>query len=301
MKKTKLKPTGVILDDSHRYWAAGKELHGITGLIKRHVFPDMYEGVSEKVLDAKKEYGTMVHEALEVFDEFGTRSEEFATEVNAYEVMKSLNNVEVLQSEYIVTDYERYATPIDKVIMKDGRLAIADVKTTYTLNKKYVSWQLSICKYLFGLVNPKLKIEGLYAIHVKDGMVRLVEVEEVPAEDVQRLLEADARGEVATFDNKVTIAIDEKKALALIGKIAANLAKKQEIEESIERFETQLKAMCEGLPTFKIDNDMFTLTKTADYERMSFDSKMFAEEHPALFEQYKKKTLVKGGIKYKLK
>ena len=59
--------------------------------------------------------------------------------------------------------------------------------------------------------------------------------------------------------------------------------------------------MCEGLPTFKIDNDMFTLTKTADYERMSFDSKMFAEEHPALFEQYKKKTLVKGGIKYKLK
>ena len=92
-----------------------------------------------------------------------------------------------------------------------------------------------------------------------------------------------------------------RSALTLIGKIAANLAKKQEIEESIERFETQLKAMCEGLPTFKIDNDMFTLTKTADYERMSFDSKMFAEEHPALFEQYKKKTLIKGGIKYKLK
>ena len=137
-----------------------------------------------------------------------------------------------------------------------------------------------------------MKIEGLYAIHVKDGTVRLVEVEEVPAEDVQRLLEADARGEVATFDNKVTIAIDEKKALALIGKIAAKLAKKQEIEESIERFETELKAMCKGLPAFKIDNDMFTLTKTADYERMNFDSKMFAEEHPALFEQYKKKTLV---------
>ena len=69
MKKMKLKQTGVILDDSHRYWAEGKELHGITGLIKRHVFPDMYEGVPEKILDTKKEYGTMVHEALEVFEE----------------------------------------------------------------------------------------------------------------------------------------------------------------------------------------------------------------------------------------
>ena len=60
MKNIKLNPTGVILDDTHRYWAEGKELHGITGLIKRHVFPDMYEGVLEKVLDAKKKYGTMV-------------------------------------------------------------------------------------------------------------------------------------------------------------------------------------------------------------------------------------------------
>ena len=29
----------------------------------------MYEGVPEKILDTKKEYGTMVHEALEVFEE----------------------------------------------------------------------------------------------------------------------------------------------------------------------------------------------------------------------------------------
>ncbi len=57
--------------------------------------------------------------------------------------------------------------PIDKVILKADGLAIADVKTNTTLNK-VCELAISICKYLFGLVNPKLKDRGA-VYHTRKG------------------------------------------------------------------------------------------------------------------------------------
>ena len=75
----------------------------------------------------------------------------------------------VLASEYIVTDFEHFASPIDKVVEINNEVCLVDVKTTAALDYEYLSWQLSVYKYLFGLVNPDVKIGGLGAIWIRDG------------------------------------------------------------------------------------------------------------------------------------
>ena len=65
-------------------------------------------------------------------------------EVKWYAEMKENEGFEVIDSEYLVTDGTHFASAIDKVIRRNGKVCLGDVKTTYELDKDYISWQLSI-------------------------------------------------------------------------------------------------------------------------------------------------------------
>lgn len=54
--------------EEHRYFLNGKELQGITVLLHKHVFPQMYADIPQFVLDRAAERGTMVHESIELYD-----------------------------------------------------------------------------------------------------------------------------------------------------------------------------------------------------------------------------------------
>ena len=64
-----LQDSGVSFDaEAHRYFLNGKELSGITGLLHKYVFPDMYHDIPQWMLDRAAERGTMVHESIELLD-----------------------------------------------------------------------------------------------------------------------------------------------------------------------------------------------------------------------------------------
>jgi len=180
-----LTPSGVSFDrETHTYTLDGKELSGITSVIKSRLFPDKYSDVPPQILERAAERGTMIHELVEIYDSIGSDSDN--QEVKEYgELTKGFK---FLASEFIVTDGMNYASGIDKVFEDGDKVILADIKTTYTLDREYTRWQLSIYKYLIERQCLGLEVSKCYAIWLKAGKSQLVELEPYSTELVEKLL-----------------------------------------------------------------------------------------------------------------
>ncbi len=294
-----LKDCGVILTEDHQYWMGDKRLFGITGIISRQLFPDKYKAVPEKILKAAAARGTKVHEDLEMYDMFGIAESEQAKQ---YADLKKEKKFEVIDNEYIVTDYTDFATPIDKLVrFKDtpiGVVDLADVKNTAVLDLKSLSWQLSICKYLFNIVNPDITVGKFYAIWTKNG-VSLHEIEEIPQEEVIELLNCEREGRQYIRKDVVTVA--DEKAIAVVRQMSDVLAEIAELQSKHDEFKRQLEEMFESYGVEKWDNELFSVTRVEGYTKETFDSKKLKEENLELYSNYTKQTKVKPTIRIKLK
>lgn len=292
-----LKKSGVIFNpENHTYWYGDKQLFGITGVIGRQLFQNKYSDVPEAMLRNKAERGTAIHEGCQLYDDFGIIDRE---EVQWYADMRDEIGFEVIENEYLVTDYEHYASGIDKVILLEGEVCLADVKTTYVLDEKYLSWQLSIYKYLFNLLNPEIEIKGLYAIWIKDG-AKFVQVNEIDQEEVKKLLECDKNGEQYTPVSIVPKEY-ESKALELVKKIAEIAEQIDTLSEMKKQYQSNIEELFEKFNITKWETDYFIITKRKDSVRENFDTKKFKEDHPELAKEYIKTSPIKGGIVTQLK
>lgn len=291
-----MRDSGVIFEPiAHTYEYNGKFLKGITGMISKHLFPSQYKDVPKYILDRAARRGTEIHERLITTDMF----DEVETEEQAdYLAMKQQYNINVLDSEYLVTDFEHFATAIDKVFKIGDDMYLGDVKTTYVLNKEYLSWQLSIGHYLFNLVNPDIEIKGYKAIWVKDG-VTLHDIEPIPMEEVKKLLNAEINGE--EYQNFNVATIESNKALMLIQQIEMIEAQAKEATKAKEDLRERLHKLFVSHGVDKWENDSFVISKVKPYKKPVFDKKRFEKDYPELDKEYTKQTNVKGSIRFKSK
>lgn len=283
----------VFESESHTYTLDGKELSGITSLLHRQLFKDMYAGVDENILKEKADYGTMVHQTCELVDHgFPAIIEEGVSYVN---LTKCYNLVHE-ESEYLVSDNETYASSIDKVYrVNEDTFDLADIKTTYNLNKEYVQWQLSIYAYLFELQNPGAKVGEVFAIWFKNKKAKKVALERIPSEKVQELLRCDAMG---IQYNPNSLAVIAAEAEQMIVDIESQLKSLEEQKNNIR--EGVMRAMVQaGIYSWK--GDKISITRKTASSRESFDKARFAKEHPELYKNYVKETLVGESIMIKIK
>ena len=288
-----LNDSGVVFIENPRgYWIGETHLEGLTGMIGRQLFPNKYAAVPEKILAKAAERGHRIHEEIQVYDMFGEISSE---EVKWYADMKESEQFDVLDSEYLVTDGTHFASAIDKVIVKDGKVCLADVKTTYELDKEYISWQLSIYKYLFELLNTDIKVDKLYAIWVRNG-ASLHEVNEIPQKDVIELLNCERQGR-----QYIKKEVDAIKAIEVAKQMSEVLVEIAELEAKRDAFKGQLEELFGQYGVDKLDNEYFTITRVDGFTKETFDGKKFKEEHPELAKDYVKQTEVKPSIRIKLK
>ena len=183
----------VFNQEYHTYSLNGITLNGITGLIKSQLFPNLYKNIPQYILDKAGERGTMVHESIELFDA-GFEPKVSTPELENYKRIKQENELTTITNEYIVTDKEHFASAIDLVLCKGEDIILADIKTTYTLDKEYVRWQLSIYAYLFELQNPDLKVSKLYALWLRDDKSEFAEVKRVEIDTIKGLLQCEIDG-----------------------------------------------------------------------------------------------------------
>src|SRR5690625_2716237 len=151
-----IKPNIKFNEDEHTYYNPQSDIYlsGITGMIKKHLFADMYKDVPQSILKKAAERGKLIHQQLEDCDNSGDISLPIQKQ---WRFCKGRNKIEIFHNEYLVSDEKFYATAIDKIGTWNGLNTLFDVKTTYALHEDYLSWQLSIGEYLLKKHNPKIK------------------------------------------------------------------------------------------------------------------------------------------------
>lgn len=292
----KLAKSDVIFDAAnHTYSYEGRQLSGITSLLHRQLFPDMYAGISQEVLQNAADRGTLVHQNCELADEgFDVDT----IEAINYLKLKAENNLAFEQSEYLVSDNEHYASCIDKVYREDDTtFSLGDIKTTYSLNKEYVTWQLSIYAYLFEKQNPGAKVSSIFAIWLRDEKAKLVRLERKSDEEVASLLSCDSQG-VQYNPKSESLPILAKEAEQMIVDIETQIKALEEQKDNLR--EGVMRAMVQaGLYSWK--GEKVSITRKTASTRKTFDTKRFEKEHPELYNQYVKETLTSEVLQIKIK
>lgn len=303
-----LKKSPVVFDDEqHRYFLGDKELMGITSTLIHRAFPKKYDGVDKEVLANAARMGHELHTKIEFYDNFifGTDSDidPFETfnddRIQGYARIKSTNGLTTIANEYTVSDEQHYASQIDIVFVdSNGDICLADLKTTYTLDKSSTGLQLSIYKRFFEMQNPELPVKHIYAIWLPNKDHSIAEIHElpvVPDETIDRLIDADLN------DNPFDI-------VESYGTLPERL---REVEDEVVRIEVEMK-LCKqrqeelkkGLYDLMEKNDIksFTgqkvkLTRVLPTKSESIDTKRLKEEHPDIYSQYTKTTERSGSLK----
>ncbi len=300
VNRIKLKKwSGSFIADEHRYFNKdGKELNGVTGILKRRIFMDSYSGVSQAVLDNAANRGHLIHSRLELYDNMGLGDD--MPEVQNYKRLCEENGLEHIASEYLVSDDENYASAIDKVFhakgLADNEVEISDVKTTYRFNREYVSWQLSVYAYFFELMNPKLRVARLSGLWIREdakrgSIAKYYPIERKPVEKIIELIMCDI--EDRPFNTSVLpsyIAENMDKLAFLKERIAALSAERDAIVSEI--FEHMKKDKSES-----IDSGLILFTRVKGSVRNTFDAKKFQEEHQDMYKEYLKTSETKETIK----
>lgn len=298
-----LMPCGVQFNEElHTYTYNGTEYSGITSIIKKYLFPDMYSDVSKSVLEAARKRGSIVHSELEMaFNGIPSDS----AEALAYIEIAKKNKFKQIAAEYLVCDYiNGVATMIDSVLqLKGNDVALVDYKTTATLNIEYLRWQLSIEKFLFECCNANINVAKLYAIHLpkpKDGVCegKLVEIEPLPTEYVTALLNA-YRDSAESFENPLTKMSDEFDELLeqykQIEELVADLkGAVKEYEATQSNIKEKIRDMMDDKGCKVIERDDVKVTRSADQVRKTFDLAVLQERCPKFPSKWIKEIENKG-------
>lgn len=299
LKKSKV----VFYPATHTYVTPdGRMLDGITGMISRQLFPSKYDGVDEETMRNAAERGSFIHLVCELVDSLNIEHE--SPEAMGYKELKDTYGLRHEESEYLVSDNVHFASCIDKVY-RDGEstFTLADIKTSYKLDKEYVRWQLSIYAYLFERQNPGAKVLHLYAIWLRGERHELVEVERIPDDVVVSLMEHEVGGE--QFTNPYAPSVTDT---SLPEKYAAMEDAIAEIDRQYKYWSEKKKELADGVK-FEMQNagvskwvgDRVSFTRKEDSEREDFDKKRFAADHPDLYKAYLIKTKVSGSVILKVK
>ena len=266
------------------------ELSGITGFIKKRVFPNKYKDIPQWRLDRAASNGTLIHESIELLDG-GFPPAEMSDELKSYQRIKKENNLTTLANEYIVTDKEHFASGIDLVLTNDKEeIILADIKTTSVLDKEYVSWQLSIYAYLFEMQNPSLKANKLFVIWLRGDKSEYAEVERIDTEIIKDLLQCEVDGTqfvnpLAKTDAEVPVEIKnaEYSVYTLVTQIKELNEKKKQLSEGL------LKLMQESdVKSYK--GQYITLSRKAAYTKKSIDNKKLEKKYPEVYAACMKET-----------
>lgn len=152
-------------NDTHTYLFEGIIVPSITQVM-RLKFRDMYASVRPEVLKASADHGTAVHKAIENWCKSQIPSD--LREVRNFQVLKDRNCFQVLGNEIpCVIKEPCVAGRIDLVLRdKEGRLALADIKTTASFEKEYVAYQLNLYKKGYEDTYGE-EIQALYCVHVR--------------------------------------------------------------------------------------------------------------------------------------
>lgn len=303
---SKLKQSPVLFnEEQHTYTLDGQSLSGITSIIHRYIFPDMYSGVSQAVLDKAAERGSRIHKNIELL-QAGVITPDDVEEIKPF--AEATKDIRFIASEYLVSDLQSVASSIDLVGEDDNGITLYDIKTTSVLNTEYLQWQLSIYARLFEQQNDGLQVVALNAIHIRDGKCEIVAVKRLPDDYVEALLSAHRNGDDTFLNPLHEMPAELKEMLAEYSEVEIALAELKAVQEPLDARKKELQEaiadMLREKGLTKLETETAKITLGKDIEREAFDLKAFRSSELFNAEQYGgfiKTTKVKGRVTITLK
>lgn len=286
----------------------------VTELLKKHGLSPSYDGVNKTIMRESAEKGKEVHKDLE--NVLNTAGYEPKTEQGKQFAGWVKENLDCGVGEQVL-GFERdgfilAGTADIMAISKKGKFIIADHKNTSKFHREYVSWQVSLLDYMARkLENEKingkvLKWKGaseFYCFHYdpKTGEMKVYELEKVPDEEIEKLLDCEINGEIyqrpvlvvdrelqAKFEQAENFLIEKekefKKAESTAKAIREELCKKME-EQGIKSWETS----------------NIKVTYVAPVDRITVDSKKLKDKYPVVYTECQKLSKTKASVRVTLK
>ena len=288
-------------EEQHRYFLGEKELSGITGTLIKKAFPDTYKGIPDSVLAKAAERGNVIHQNLELFDTICNSDVNIMPsvlpEVKDYNEMLISYGLHHVDSEYLVTDNENFASAIDKVLAdNEGNIYLADIKTTATLHYDNVSLQLSIYAKWFEEQNPDLKVKEIVCMWFKNGQSKFQPLPRVSDEQIDDLINAYLADD-AEYQYNVEVpeqfsALEQEYRL-ITARMDALKIKQDDLKE-------QMMKMMEDNKQKSIKTKIGSYSYVAATTKKTFDTKLFKDTEPDHYEHYLKETTTKPSIRIKL-
>lgn len=163
-------------DDTHTYLVDGVIVPSVTQVLSVK-FGKKYDHVDAETLKRACNYGTAVHKTIENYCTDGTDDgsrelRDFKFLKEHYKIKPMANEIPVIVS---VDDKPIMAGRLDMVAEINGAVAVADIKTTATLDKEYLAYQLNL--YRIGLRQCYgIEATALYGIHLRHDKRKVVNI-----------------------------------------------------------------------------------------------------------------------------
>lgn len=213
--------------------------------------------------------------------------------------MLSAYDLHHVESEYLVTDGEYFASAIDGVFAdSDGNIYLVDYKCTSTLHYDNVSLQLSIYARWFEQQNPKLKVKELVCMWFKDGKSKFQPLPRVSDEKIDELITAYLNND-DTYQYKVEI---PQEFSALEQEYRLLTARMDALKMRQDEIKRQMFKMMEDGKMKSIKTSFASYSYVAASTQTKFDSKAFkAAVSEEEYNKYLKTSEVKAQLKITLK
>lgn len=291
---------------SHSYLLDGERLLcGLTEILKKHNLGGVdYSGISPEVLNNAAAIGTELHREIQ---SYLSGESIFATDL--IDEVKKLN-LKFVEAEYPVSDYDIVASAIDLVCEGSApdKAILIDIKATDKYHRRYLEWQLGGYAIMFEAMNPGIKVEALFCLHLdkkKRKIKGFYPVEGVSEEEWNGLLDAERNGLIYIDENAVpdaSLVLEEDELQTYIAR-AAQIA---ELKTKIKEIEDAMKFCDERMLAYMADNNLDEMAapggvfkRKKAYTQTRVDSARLQKLFPAVYEKVTKVTEVAASLSFK--
>lgn len=163
-------------EEDHVYIYEGVIIPSITQILKVR-FGGKYQSVDRDTLQRAADRGTAIHKAIERYCK--EYEEDESQELRNFKFLMRLHGFRVFESETPVI-LHRDGEPIaagrlDLVLDARDTVGIADIKTTSSLDKEYLAFQLNLYRIAY-MQSYGVNVGALYGIHLKEDKRKVVEI-----------------------------------------------------------------------------------------------------------------------------
>lgn len=150
--ETKTIKGGVLeyIDETHTYLYDGVVLPSITQILKVK-FGSKYNNIPQYILERASVRGTEVHEAIERYEQEGIETD--LPELQGYKHLKEKHKFGCIENEVPVVLFKNGEAVacgrLDLVLTEGEKIGLGDIKRTYSLDKKYLEYQLNLYRIAY--------------------------------------------------------------------------------------------------------------------------------------------------------